>query len=282
MHPRDLLKAHGLAASKERGQNFLIQPATAEAIARSAGIKPGETVVEIGPGLGALTLAAARQAGRVIAVELDRGVHAALQGILEGEGVANVELIHADALSLDWEALAREAGAPLCVLGNLPYNISSPLLFRLIQAKGAWRRATLMVQKEVAVRIMAAPGGRDYGRLSVLAQAWCLVEPGLKVGPDQFFPRPKVASQVLHLSPLPQSLMGGAGSREAAWFSRVVKAAFSQRRKTLANSLAGGLQWDRARVEAGLAAAEVEPTRRAETLSVAEFARVAEALFDKP
>ena len=278
MHPRDLLKLHGLAASKERGQNFLVQPATAQAIVKAAGIQPCELVVEIGAGLGALTLAAAAQAGRVIALELDRGVHVALEGILASSGVSNVELRHANALDFDWQAMAQEAGAPVSVLGNLPYNISSQLLFRLIEARGAWRRATLMVQKEVAVRLMAGPGSRDYGRLSVVVQAWCGLEQGMKVGPDQFFPRPKVASQVVHLTPLPEPLLGEAGQEQAAWFSRVVKAAFSQRRKTLVNSLAGGLKRDRPEMAAALEKAGIEPSRRAETLSIAEFAALCQNL----
>lgn len=278
MHPRELLKSHGLAASKERGQNFLVQPATALAIVQAAGIQPGEVVVEIGAGLGALTLAAAAQTGRVIAVELDRGVHEALQGILDSSGVSNVELRHANALDLDWRAIADEAGAPVSVLGNLPYNISSQLLFRLIDARHAWRRATLMVQKEVAVRLMAGPGSRDYGRLSVLVQAWCGLQPGIKVGPDQFFPRPKVASQVVHLAPLAEPLLADASQEQAAWFSRVVKAAFSQRRKTLANSLAGGLKQERPAMAAALQKAGIEPSRRAETLNIAEFAALSQTL----
>lgn len=278
MHPRELLKTHGLAASKERGQNFLVQPATAQAIAQAAGIQQGEVVVEIGAGFGALTMAAAARAGRVIAVELDRGVHAALQGILASSGVSNVELRHANALDLDWRAIAQEAGAPVNVLGNLPYNISSQVFFRLIGALGSWRRATLMMQKEVAVRLMAGPGNRDYGRLSVLVQAWCALEPGIKVGPDQFFPRPKVASQVVHITPLAEPLLGEASQEQAAWFSQVVKAAFSQRRKTLANSLAGGLKRERPEMAAALEKAGIQPTRRAETLSIAEFAAVSQAL----
>lgn len=278
MHPRDLLKLHGLAASKERGQNFLVQPATAQAIVLAAGIKPGEVVVEIGAGLGALTMAAASQAGRVVALELDRGVHAALQGILDTSGLSNVDLRHANALDFDWQAMAAEAGAPVSVLGNLPYNISSQLLFRLIDAQGAWRRATLMMQKEVAVRLMAGPGNRDYGRLSVLVQAWCGLEPGMKVGPDQFFPRPKVASQVVHLTPLAEPLLGDASPERAAWFSQVVKAAFSQRRKTLANSLAGGLKRERPEIAAALQEAGIQPTRRAETLSIEEFAALCQSL----
>jgi 16S rRNA (adenine1518-N6/adenine1519-N6)-dimethyltransferase len=276
-HPRDILRERGLAASKERGQSFLTQPATARAIVESAGVRPGELVVEIGPGLGALTLPLAERAGRVRAVELDRGVCRALEEIVAAAGADNVELVHGDALGLDWPALAARAGGPVLVVGNLPYSVSSPLLFRLLAAPAAWRRATLMLQEEVAVRLAAGPGSRDYGRLSVLVQAWCSLAVGLAVGPGQFFPRPKVASRVVHLEPLARPLAPEA-AEDPAWFARVVKAAFSQRRKTLANSLAAGLGRERAGVAAALEAAGVDPRARAESLAIPELGRAAGAL----
>jgi 16S rRNA (adenine1518-N6/adenine1519-N6)-dimethyltransferase len=276
-HPRDILRERGLAASKERGQSFLTQPATARAIVESAGVGPGELVVEIGPGLGALTLPLAERAGRVKAVELDRGVFQALEEIIAAAGAGNVDLVHADALGLDWPALAAEAAGPVLVVGNLPYSASSPLLFRLLEHPGCWRRATLMLQEEVARRLAAGPGSRDYGRLSVLVQAWCSLEQGLAVGPGQFFPRPRVASRVVHLEPLARPLAPEA-AEDRAWFARVVKAAFSQRRKTLANSLSAGLGRERAEVAAALAAAGVDPGRRAESLTIPELGRAAGAL----
>ncbi|MBU1275774.1 MAG: ribosomal RNA small subunit methyltransferase A [Proteobacteria bacterium] len=278
MHPAALLKAHGLRAGKKRGQNYLVQPATAAAIAASAGAGPTDTVVEIGAGLGALTLPLAASAARVKAVEVDRGIFAALEEVLAQAGVANVEPMLADALELDWAALAAEAAGPLVVAGNLPYAISSPLLFKLLDNRRHWRRATLMLQKELARRLLSGPGGKDWGRMSVLVQTWCAVSQGMEVGPNQFFPRPDVTSQVVHLEPLatPAALLESPQAQEA--YARVVKAAFSQRRKTLANSLAGGLRRERAGVTQALQGLGIDPTRRAETLTIAEFAAVARAL----
>ena len=279
MHPAAILKAHGLMATKKRGQNYLTQPPTAEAIAAHAGIAPGDTVLEIGAGLGALTLPLAAKAKRVIALEVDRGVFAALQQVLATAGAANVEARLADALRLDWEALAAEVDGPLVVVGNLPYSISSPLLFDLLEHRALWKGATLMLQKELAVRLASGPGGKDWGRLSVLVRMWCEVRPGQEVGPGQFFPRPAVASAVVHLAPRPAPA-GELGPGGEAFLSRAVKAAFSQRRKTLANSLAGGLQLPREAALALLETAAIEPTRRAETLSLNEFAALARALAE--
>ncbi len=274
-HPGAILKARGLQASRRRGQNFLNQPATAQAIAESAGIGPEDVVVEIGPGLGALTLPLAGLAARVIALEVDRGVYEALLAVLAETGAANVEPRLMDALDFDWAAEAARAGRRLKVAANLPYSISSPIFFKLLEALAHWSTATLMVQREVAERLLAPPGGRDYGRLSVLMQCWCEVRPGLVVGPDQFFPRPQVESRVAHLAPRERPLAELDGPGQAAWYSQVVKAAFSQRRKTLLNSLAGGLGRARPEVEAALVRAGIDPSRRAETLSPAEFGRVA-------
>ena len=277
-HPGALLKAHGLRAGKRRGQNFLTQPATALAIARSAGLGPGDVALEIGAGLGALTLACASLAGRVVALEVDRGLREALAGILAQECVGNVDLRLMDALDLDWRETAQQAGGPLVVVGNLPYAISSPLLFQLLENRRHWRRATLMVQREVAKRLLSGPGGKDYGRLSVLMQNWCEVAPGMVLGPEQFFPRPRIDSQVLHLIPRAEPLAPMEDAAQEIWFGQVVKAAFSQRRKTLANSLAGGLGWERQLVALALERAGVAASRRAETLEVAEFGRVGRAL----
>lgn len=276
-HPGVLLKTHGLHASKRRGQNFLCQPATALAIARAAGIGPDDVVLEIGAGLGALTCPCAELAKRVVALEVDRGLHAVLAGLLAERGISNVDLRLMDALDLDWPALAGEAGGPLTVVGNLPYAISSPLLFNLLENRSLWRSATLMVQREVATRLLAAPGGKDYGRLTVLMQTWLEARPLMMVGPEQFFPRPTVDSQVLHLRPLAQPLVPLAGPAEEEWFGQVVKAAFSQRRKTLANSLAGGLGLPRGEAARAIEAAGLDPGRRAETLSPQELGRVAAA-----
>ena len=280
-HPAGLLKAHNLRASKKRGQNFLTQPATARAIALSSGVQPDDVVLEIGPGLGALTLAASELAAKVIALEVDRGVFEVLQAELTQAGAANVDLRLMDALQADLPALAREAGRPLLVLGNLPYSITSPLLFKLLENLQTWRAAGLMIQLEVASRLASPPGGKNYGRLSVLAQTFCQISTGMKVGPDQFFPRPAVDSQVVHLKPRPEPLVNFKDQTSVAWFSRVVKAAFSQRRKTLANSLAGGLGMDRARAAEYISSAGLDPKCRAETLAPDQFGLIADSMVEE-
>lgn len=285
IHPGQLLQAHGLRASKARGQNFLTQPATAAAIARSAGIGPEDWVVEIGGGLGALTLALAPLARRVLALEVDRGLFPLLSELVAQAGAANVEVRLQDALTCDWAAQAAAAGRPLVVVGNLPYSISSPLIFALVENRRHWRAATLMLQREVAARLGARPGGKDYGRLAVLVQTWCAVRPGLTLGPEQFFPRPAVDSRVVHLAPLATPLTPWAGADEAR-YAAVVKAAFSQRRKTLINSLCAGLGVDKEAVGAALERAGIAPGRRAETLTIPELGQVAQALgqtgFNRP
>jgi 16S rRNA (adenine1518-N6/adenine1519-N6)-dimethyltransferase len=280
-HPAGILKARGLAASRRRGQNFLTQPATALALAVSAGLALEDVVVEIGPGLGALTLPLAALAGRVIALEVDLGVHEALLAVLAQAGAVNVEARRQDALTFAWAAEAAAAGRRFKVVANLPYAIGSPLLLSLLESLGHWSSATLMVQREVAERLAAAPGRREYGRLSVLLQCWCKINLGVVVGPEQFFPRPQVESRVVHLTPRARPLADIAGLEQAVWYAQVVKAAFGQRRKTLLNSLTGGLGRPRAEVEEVLKGEGIDTSRRAETLDPQELGGVARALAGK-
>ena len=275
-HPAQLLKAHSLYASKRRGQNYLCQPATAEAIVRLAGVGPQDTVVEIGAGLGALTLPLAAVAGQVIALEIDRGIFKVLEKVLEDElsACSNVELRLMDALDFDWAQLP----APVKVVGNLPYAISSPLLFTLLQNMPAWQSSTLMLQKELAERLSTAPGSKTYGRLSVLVQSLCHVQEQMVVGPHNFFPSPAVDSLVFTLTPRQTPLVA---AHEQVWFSQVVKAAFAQRRKTLLNSLGAGLSMARGSVLAGLEQAGLKPSLRAESLSIEQLASLARALSER-
>ncbi|MCB2187376.1 MAG: 16S rRNA (adenine(1518)-N(6)/adenine(1519)-N(6))-dimethyltransferase RsmA [Deltaproteobacteria bacterium] len=277
IHPRTLLERYGLHASKARGQNFLNSSATALAIARQVAPPPDGVVLEIGGGLGALTLALASLAGRVVVLEVDRGVHQALTEILAQEGVENVDLRLADALTADWAGLAAEAGGPLTLAGNLPYNLTSPLLFNLLEARRHWTRGVFMVQREVAQRLAARPGGKEWGRLAVLTQAFCQVTAGSLIGRKQFYPEPQVESRLVHLTVLAEP-RGGLTPDQEAWFRQVVKAAFAQRRKMVGNSLAAGLELPRAAVDQALAGVELLPTRRAETMSVEELAAAARAL----
>jgi 16S rRNA (adenine1518-N6/adenine1519-N6)-dimethyltransferase len=264
-----LLKASQMRAKKQLGQNFLTDPQTAEAIVARSRVGPRAVVLEIGAGLGALTVPLARKAARVLAVEKDRELVPLLKTELRAKGITNVAVTTADILVLDWESLAQAPGQKLLVMGNLPYNISSQILVRLIRHRRWVERAVLMFQKELAQRITAAPGNRDYGRLSVMLQYCARIRPVMDLKASQFHPRPKVDSVVLEIDflstpPVPAD--------DEDFLAQVVKAAFGRRRKTLRNALGGSqLQLSPPAAAALLQTAAIDPARRAETLSVAEF-----------
>ncbi len=273
---RGLLAQHGLRPNKALGQNFLIDDRVCERIVAAAALTLDDAVVEIGPGLGALTFELAAQARQVLAVDADAGMVRALGGALRAETVGNVELRHQDALGLELGALARELGGPLVVVGNLPYQITSPLLFHLLdqaEAGAVVKRCIVMVQKEFADRMTAAPGSKIYGRLSVMAQQQAHIETLFRVSPGAFLPQPQITSTVLRLAPRPAPR---APVRDAAMFAAVVRAGFSTRRKMVKNAL-GGAFADPA-VDAALAVAGVAPGLRAEVLAIEDFARIADAL----
>jgi 16S rRNA (adenine1518-N6/adenine1519-N6)-dimethyltransferase len=261
--PAEILRAHGLRPKKEWGQNFLGDPGTLDALAALARVHAGDTVVELGAGLGHLTRALLATGARVVAVERDRE----LAPILRSELPA-AEVVEADAKSFDLGAVAACGKVTVC--GNLPYHLSSPILFHLLDQRRFVRRAVLLLQREVADRIAAEPGGREYGVLSVLVQQAADAHVGLPVGRHYFTPPPEVDSSALVLDFLDQPR---AEVRDEARFRTLVKTAFAQRRKTLWNALA---PLDGARD--ALRTAAIDPQRRAETLSVAEFAAIERAL----
>jgi 16S rRNA (adenine1518-N6/adenine1519-N6)-dimethyltransferase len=270
-----LLKAANLKPKKSAGQNFLADFSASDAIVKSAALTPEDTVLEIGAGLGSLTLPLARAAGRVFAVEWDRDLAPLLEKQIESAGITNAAVIQADILSLDTAPLA--AGGRLTVFGNLPYNISSQILVKLVRERRHVSRAFLMFQKELARRILAKPGKKDYGRITVLARYAADIRPGAVLPPACFLPRPGVDSMVLAFTfhGIPPS-----APKDEDFFFRVVKAAFANRRKTLKNALvAGGVAGAAVDVERALGFAGIEGGRRAETLDVAEFARLADALL---
>jgi 16S rRNA (adenine1518-N6/adenine1519-N6)-dimethyltransferase len=269
--PRALLARHGLRPKKSWGQNFLEDAAVCTRIARTAEAAGDEAVVEIGAGTGALTRALAAVAGRVVAIERDPELVALLRAELGGE--PRIEIVARDAMDFDFAAVAP--GRPLVVAGNLPYQITSPLLFKIIGAAAGGariRRGVFMVQRELAERMVAKPGGKDYGRLSVMVQQAADVRIQFNVGAGAFFPRPAVTSTVFTLVPRAQPL---APVRDAALFAAVVRAGFGGRRKMLRRSLGDAFG---AATDAALVAAGIAGTRRAEELSVAELAAVADAL----
>ena len=259
-------------ARKRLGQNFLTNPAVAEQIVAAAAIESHDAVLEIGAGLGALTVPAARRADTVLAVDKDPRLFDLLRRELAAQGIANVQLIEADFLELDLADHLPDGSGALVVIGNLPYNISSQIIVRLIRTRRFIRRAVLMLQKEMADRLLAPPGSRDFGRLSVMLQYCADLRQVITVDAAQFFPRPRVSSAVIAVRF--REWRQGAAVNEDLLFN-VVKAAFGQRRKTLRNALRGSfLDLPPALIDRWLQAVAVDPRRRAETLSVEEFVRL--------
>jgi len=253
------------------GQHFLRDAGIARAIVDLVAPTSGDVVVEIGPGRGALTAELARRAGRVIALEVDRALAAELR-----ERLPDVEVLDADARTWDYATLVAPAGGRVLVVGNLPYSVSKPIVAALVGARRSIDEMALMLQQEVAERLAAAPGGKTYGSLSVLTQLHCDVRVALRVSPGAFRPPPQVESAVVHLRVLSGPRVEIEDERR---FQTVVRAAFSQRRKMLGNALAGGLGLRAEVVRQALEQAGVEPTRRAETLTIHEFSEVVARLF---
>ena len=247
------------------GQNFLRDAQAIERIAKALGDVSGETVIEIGPGRGAITRALAARAGHVIAIELDGELAEDLRGQFPAE---RVSVVQADVLAFDFAGAAAEAGKRLPVAGNLPYYITSPILLKLAKSHAALDRAVLMVQRELADRIVAAPGSRDYGVLSVTVQMYGPVEPLFTLPPGAFSPPPDVYSTVFRWRFAPRFAQLGVDETS---FLRFVRRAFAQKRKTLANNLrAGG--YEPAAIQRALSRASIQPLARAEVLSLEEMA----------
>lgn len=270
-----LLSRHGFHFSRSMGQNFLIQSWVPEGLVEGASVSGSNGVLEIGPGIGPLTVRLSAAAGRVVAVELDRALLPVLAETLGGRD--NVEVISGDILKLDIPALVDEklAGLEPMACANLPYNITTPVMTALIEAK-RFSCIAVMIQREVARRICAAPGSPDYGAFSVYCQYHTEPELLFDVGPECFIPAPKVTSSVIRMRPLPSPPVP---VKDEVRFFRVVKAAFGQRRKTLLNALSAGLpSLSREAVKAAVAACGLPDNVRGERLGIPEFAALTEAL----
>jgi 16S rRNA (adenine1518-N6/adenine1519-N6)-dimethyltransferase len=252
------------------GQHFLRDQAVAHAIVDLVAPTERDVVVEIGPGDGALTTLLAGRAGRLIALEVDPALAAALRARLPA-----AEVLDADARSWNYAELVAPAGGRVLIVGNLPYSVGKPILAALIAAHKAIDEMALMLQREVAERVAAAPGSKTYGSLSVFSQLHCEVRVALRVPPGAFRPPPKVDSAVLHLRVLREPRVP---LRDPRRFEAVVRAAFAQRRKMLGNALGAGLGLPLDVVRKAAAAAGVDLTRRAETLTLSEFAALATGL----
>lgn len=275
VHPaavRRLLQEAGLRPRRSLGQNFLVHAPTLDRIVAAASLTADDLVLEIGPGLGVLTERLLAAAGRVVAVELDAQLAERLQHLYGDRD--NLKLIVGDATKVNWSDCWAAWPGPLKVVANLPYQVTTPVLQRLLLEPVPFTVAVLMVQREVAERMMAAPGGRTYGSLSVLVQYWCDVSLVTFVPPTAFVPVPKVESAVIAL----RRRVAPAVDVPPDAFFPVVRAGFGQRRKTLRNALSAGLRLPPAAVAAALDAAGIDPVRRAETLSLEEFAAIARQL----
>jgi len=269
---RTLLARHGLHPKRSWSQNFLISAGALQRIADAAQVRD-EPVVELGAGPGTLTAALAAVSPRVLAVERDRDFARLLRA--EFSLSSNVEVLEANAARLDWSQLQKRLGGPCVVVGNLPYHMATPILFSLLESGGAVRRAVLMLQREMAERLAASPGSRACGASSVMLQMRADVEELFDVPPGSFYPAPKVHSRVVQIRPL---VAPRHPVRDPALFGRMVRTAFSSRRKTLSNALRAFFGApSREPGERVLQRAGIDPARRPETLTLEEWARLSDA-----
>ncbi len=274
---RTLLAKYSISPTKRLGQHFLVDKGIMMAIIRTADVNPQDMVLEVGPGLGEMTERLASKAKRVIAIEFDESMVALLRDRLAD--CENTVLLRDDALKFDFMRESRKWGEKLKVVSNLPYNIATQLLFRFVEMREALSGMTLMLQREVAERIVALPGKKQYGVLSVLLQLYCDTSIRLIVPPSSFYPRPKVESAVVRFDFLQEPRVE---IEDEPTFRRVVKASFRHRRKTLKNSLksAALLNVEGEEIEINLRKAGIDPRRRGETLTLQEFATLSCALSE--
>ena len=267
--PKVLLNAWNLRPKKKLGQHFLVDPSAADMIVNRSKITSDDIVMEIGAGLGALTIPLAKAARQVIAVETDSQLTNLLKTELIVHKLTNVEIIENNILNVDIHALAKKLDRQIIVTGNLPYNISSQILIRLIHTRKHVKRAILMFQKELARRITATPGNKDYGRLTVMLGYCAEIKSIGKVTASLFYPVPKVDSEVVEVN---FKISREYPPHDETELFQVIKAAFGNRRKTLKNALsASGLHIEPQIARQALIAAQIDPTRRAETLTASEF-----------
>jgi 16S rRNA (adenine1518-N6/adenine1519-N6)-dimethyltransferase len=261
---KEFLARHGLLARRDLGQNFLVDESLAERLVVLAGVESGDRVIEIGTGLGVLTRALAKKAQSVVTIEVDAGIVRALRA--DAVLPDNVELVHADALEFDLAGCVRDLAGPARLVANLPYNASAPLLRRCLDLRGQLTDWSIMLQAEVATRLLAQPGSRDYGSLSVLHGLTVVLSKSMKLSSNCFFPVPKVESTFVRVTPLAAPAIEEG---ELLDVERFVRAAFAKRRKTLVNSLRAGVlgaEHSADDLRKALSRCAIEPLARAESL----------------
>ena len=271
-----MLAFHNIRPKKRLGQHFLTDQTTADMIVSRSEILPEDVVLEIGAGLGALTIPVARIAGEVFAVEKDRKIIDILKTEILASNLSNVVIMEKNILKIDIKSLAENIGQKIVVMGNLPYNISSQILVQLIESRKALSKAVVMLQKELAQRITAQPGCKDYGRLTVMHGYCSDIKKVADVKAPLFFPKPKIDSEVLEIK-FKKRLE--YSTNDEAFFFRVIKAAFGNRRKILKNALAASaLNIDANTAKDVLQRSGIDPVRRAETLTIEEFVKLSNNL----
>jgi len=270
---RSELREYGLFPKKRLGQHFLIDRNILNKVIRSAGVEKEDVVLEVGPGLGEMTLALAREAKKVIAIEIDSKLVVILEKKMKDH--PNVEVVKSDILKVNFDQFLRKEGRPIKVVANLPYQISTPLLFRFIESKDVFSTFTLMLQREVAQRLVAPPGRKEYGSLSVFMQFFFELSIRFFIKSSAFFPPPKVDSALVHMVWKEKPIIE---MNDQEWFKRVVKACFAYRRKTLANALKHSELTLPEPIEARMKEIGIDPRRRPETLSIQEFVKLATGL----
>ncbi len=273
----EILRKHQFNIQKKYGQNFLIDTNVLDKILRAASVSEADCVLEIGPGLGTMTQCLAQRARKVLAVEIDRNLIPILEENLSA--CENVKTIQGDILKVDIRALVEEEneGQPIKVVANLPYYITTPIIMGLLEKQIPLKSITVMVQKEVADRMQAGPGTKDYGALSLAVQYYAKPEIVAHVPPNCFLPRPAVGSAVIHLSRYEELPVQ---TRDPEKMFAIIRAAFNQRRKTLANSLlnAGGLAVPRERTLQALECLKLPATVRGEALTLEQFAALSDMI----
>ena len=275
---RAVLSRHGFSFSKALGQNFLIDPTVCPEMARAATREGADCVLEIGPGIGVLTASLCEQAKQVVAVELDRRLFPVLRETLADYD--NVELVEGDAMQLDLHALLRERfgeGARIAVCANLPYYITSPLLMRLLECRLPIEKLVVMVQKEAAERLCAEVGSREAGAVTVAVRYYAEAHTRFTVGREALLPAPKVDSAVIELCVREKPAVE---LRDEAYFFKMVRAAFAQRRKTAVNGIAAGLNLPKAAVAEAIADTGLPADVRAEKIPMEKLADLANRLLD--
>lgn len=274
---KELLAVHGLSPRKRMGQNFLVREDLADRIVEHCRLDADDVAVEIGPGAGALTLRLAHRVRHLVAVEMDRGLAVLMREELSG--FPRVELVEADFLELDLAALAATHGvAKLAVIGNIPYNITTPILERIFAQRAVIKSAVLLVQKEYAERLAAAAGTPEYGSLTLFARYHALLEPLMAVRSSAFWPRPTVDSMLVRFLLREQPPVEVP---DEALLFRIIRGSFHMRRKQLINTLEETLALDKKTLDRLCRQVRIDPQRRGETLTLDEFARLARAAVER-